>query len=253
MALQAPAQPPLKKSSFLRRISLSSQPQPTAHVADSKLTNALPPNGPKKVNVRSVSGPGRKEVQAGPAYEFIPAGAAPSAFRDRAQDQSTEEGSTDKSRDRRRVDNSTSKESQLLGMLNVIKGFHRPPNPSSPVVPSSIPNSVSTPRSVVMPASTSSASLRSPSAEPPGQRQRHPIHPALASPSSSPKHHEEGSSYMQSHTASPPEMTNSKPVALRPGTKAGSRPTADARSPSQISPLSQSSPGRRFLGDYIPV
>ncbi|WVQ63611.1 uncharacterized protein L199_001764 [Kwoniella botswanensis] len=152
MATGLQSQP--KKPGFFRRMSLSTaQNKPT--VQPSINDNGLRV-GPKGYG-RSVSGPGpsyRQDIVAGPSYESLPAGAAPSAFRRRDD--------LDSNMDQRRrtpADQTPNSQSQ--------------PKPNKPN-PTPIASAFTSP-----PAADS----QSPPAATP--RSRYPIHPALASPPTS--------------------------------------------------------------------
>jgi len=89
--------PPPKKPSFLRRLSLSSQPQPVIHVANVTTATGFPAVGTKNT-LQSTSGPSKKNLLAGPAYEAIPSRPAPSAFRGVEQATSVNKEIEDRSR-----------------------------------------------------------------------------------------------------------------------------------------------------------
>ncbi|KAK8850633.1 hypothetical protein IAR55_004552 [Kwoniella newhampshirensis] len=88
--MEAATQPPSKKPGFFRKSSLSNQAQPVTPVVHS---HGHSPGNHSKIGSRSSSGAfNKKDVVAGPSYESLPSGAAPSVFRNRNDRAAEEDG-----------------------------------------------------------------------------------------------------------------------------------------------------------------
>ncbi|WVW80734.1 hypothetical protein I302_102720 [Kwoniella bestiolae CBS 10118] len=170
MATGSQPTPQPKKPGFFRRMSLSSSSSQNKPIVKGSTNSNGQGNGINS-HGRSVSGfSSRQDVLAGPSYESLPAGAAPSAFVRRDEPGGHHMNQA-------RFGSAAQCESLNLGRAIIAKHFSAPsrPQPPQPVhrTPSTTP---------IAAAFTTNKSPQSQHAESTPARSRHPIHPALASP-----------------------------------------------------------------------
>lgn len=196
MALHPSAQ---RKPSFFRRLSASSESPPVVYASDQAILSGQPSYAPKNA-LRSTSGPSKRGLLAGPAYETLP------FVIGQAGETTVQPTTSDRSRDRLLHNNGDAQPADRRGSSGIPK--YLPSTSSEADVPIRLQASLSRSPPISAPPSASSPSAHPVLAN--NRQQRQPIHPALASPPNSPPRvRQEGSSHLTDSFQSIPTFPNS--------------------------------------------